>query len=165
MSIADGMLSELSYEAENTRKLLARVPKEHLGWKPHPKSMTLGQLASHVAETTQWVTGIASADEMVFDPATYKPKICGSAEELVQVHDAGVKAAEAALKTITDEQMFVPWSLKTPTETLFTLPRVAVLRSMVLSHTVHHRGQLTVYLRLKDVPLPSIYGPSADEQP
>ena len=164
MSIADGMLSELSYEAENTRKLLARVPSEHLGWKPHEKSMTLGQLASHLAEICQWVKPTIDADEMTFDPDSYVPRIYGSAEELVAVHDAAAKDAQAALAGVTDDKMFVPWTLKAGAKVLFTLPRVAVLRSMILSHIVHHRGQLTVYLRLKDVPLPSIYGPSADEQ-
>jgi len=124
----------------------------------------LGELASHLADIVNWTQTIATTDEMVFDPAEFKPKIYGSAQELVSVFDAGVKAAEAALATIPDDKMFVPWSLKTPTETIFTLPRVATLRTMVLSHLVHHRGQLTVYLRLKDVPLPSVYGPSADEQ-
>ncbi|MBI5091198.1 MAG: DinB family protein [Candidatus Hydrogenedentes bacterium] len=165
MRIAASLISELSYESANTRKLLARVPNEHLGWKPHAKSMTLAHLASHVAEIPQYVPPTVTANELVFDPATYKPTICGSAAEILALHDAAVKDAEQALKSVTDAQMMENWTFRTPTETLFTMPRIAVLRSMVLSHIYHHRGQLTVYLRLKDVPLPALYGPSADEQP
>lgn len=163
MSIAASLTQELLYEAGNTRKLLARAPNEHLGWKPHAKSMTLGELAVHVADIPNYVLPVITTEEFAFDPEQHTPKRYVSAAELVAAHDAAVKAAEAALNGVADEQLMVNWSLKTPTATLFTLPRVAVLRSMVLNHWYHHRGQLTVYLRMKDVPLPETYGPSADE--
>ena len=165
MSTVTDMLGELVYESANTRKLLERVPMEHLGWKPHPKSMTLGQLASHLAEIPQWVAPIVTAEEMVFDPETYVPKIYTSTAELVKVHDAALEDAKKALDGMADDQLNVIWRLKTPKQILCEMPRGVVLRTMVLNHAFHHRGQLTVYLRLKDVPLPALYGPSADERP
>ena len=164
MSIVGDMLGELVYESANTRKLLERVPEEFIGWQPHPKSMTLGQLSSHLAEIPQWVKSIVTDEEMEFDPEQYVPTIYTTNAELLKTHDAAVEDAKKALDGMTDDQLNVIWRLKTPKQILCEMPRGVVLRTMVLNHAFHHRGQLTVYLRLKDVPLPALYGPSADEK-
>jgi uncharacterized damage-inducible protein DinB len=164
MSISEGMVQELQYEAATTRKLLERVPEEQFGWKPHEKSMTLGHLASHLAETFEWAIMTLTSDGFDFDPATSKAFNATSRDELLAAFEKGLKEATAALQGASDEQLLQPWKLSAGGQTIFELPRVAVMRTWILNHAVHHRGQLSVYLRLLDVPVPSIYGPSADEQ-
>ena len=164
MSIVGDMLAELLHESSNTRKLLERVPEEHLGWTPHSKSMTLGRLACHLAEIPQWVTPIVTTEEMVFDPEQYAQTIYATNTKLVNAYDKTIADAKKSLESIADEQLNVIWRLKTPIQTLYEMPRRVVLRTMVLNHAFHHRGQLTVYLRMKDIPLPPLYGPSADEK-
>jgi uncharacterized damage-inducible protein DinB len=166
MPIKDSFLPEYDHELGTTRRVLERVPEAEFGWKPHEKSMTLGQLAGHVATIPYYLTATMAApfyDFAVPDPArgTDKPE---SREALLRDFDQKVKVARAALANASDAEMMAPWSLKNGEHTIFTLPRVAAIRSLVLNHLIHHRGQLSVYLRLKGVPVPSIYGPSADEQ-
>ena len=163
MAMADGLIAELEHEAANTRRLLERVPEAELGWRPHPKSMSLGVLAGHQAETLGWGVVILTQDHQDLDPEKYQPAVPKTVTELLAAFDQNLAAFKAALGKLTDVQLRAPWTLSVKGKVVFTRPRVAVIRSMILNHAVHHRGQLTVYLRLKNVPLPAIYGPSADE--
>ena len=167
MNIAEFMVGEFDHEAGNTRKVLERVPEAHVTWKPHPKSYSLGDLALHLANLPFWVGLTMNQTELDLDPAGGAPprpkRVWESRATLLKAHDDNVAAARALIAAAADADMMVPWSLKKRGDVVFTMPRVAVLRGMVFNHIVHHRGQLTVYLRMKDVPLPSLYGPSADE--
>jgi uncharacterized damage-inducible protein DinB len=163
--ITQSLLQELEYETPATRKTLERVP-EKLDWAPHTKSMTLGRLAQHVAEIPDWAVKAITLDELDLAPPgapPQKPPVLTSAAELVAAFDKNIAAAKAALAGTNDDHMMKPWSLKMGGKTILTLPRVAVVRNFVLNHNVHHRAQLGVYLRLNNVPVPSVYGPSADE--
>lgn len=156
-------LADLEHELALTRRVLERVPDEHLGWKPHEKSMTLGALASHLANLAFY--GIATLQGDEFDVATAPPnKVVDSRDELLARFDERVATFRELLASTEDEALGRPWSLRHGSHVAFTLPRIGVLRSMVVNHMVHHRAQLGVYLRLLDVPVPSVYGPSADEQ-
>jgi uncharacterized damage-inducible protein DinB len=126
--------------------------------------MPLGRLAGHVAELTGWIAAILTQDELDFATANYKPVVATSVAELLEMFDKNLSTATDLLKTQTDEHLMKTWRLRDGEKVFFELPRVAVIRSMALNHIIHHRGQLSVYLRLQDVPLPSIYGPTADEQ-
>ena len=164
MNIIDPILQEYQQEMGTTRKVLERVPDEHWNWKPHPKSMSMGGLASHLVEGQWWAIGTMKDDVWVMDMAAYKPFIAADRAELLAAFDRNVADAVAAMTGVSDEQMMKTWSMKTPDgNVMMAMPRVAVVRAFILNHTIHHRGQLSVYLRLKDVPLPQIYGPSADE--
>ena len=165
MSIGEQLAAELEQEAKTTRRLLERVPEASFGWKPHEKSMSLGQLAGHVAQLPGLVVVALTQDEFDFAVAGWKPFIPQSTAELVEQHDANAKAAAEALRAGADDRMGETWKLKSGDHALFEMPRGLVARFVGLNHIVHHRGQLSVYLRLLDVPLPSIYGPSADEAP
>lgn len=147
-----------------TRKSLERVPEGKTDWQPHPKSMTLGRLAGHLAELPTWVVETMQRDELSLD-GQYTPFISSSPKELLAMFDAKVAEARALISEATDEQLMKPWSLIVRGQKVFTMPKIAVIRGMVMNHIIHHRGQLTVYLRLNDVPVPSLYGPSADERP
>jgi uncharacterized damage-inducible protein DinB len=164
MSIIDGMIQELQQEALGTRKCLERVPVEHFAWTPHPKSMTLGRLASHIAESPSWMNPIMDLDVFDWKQGDYQPFVAASREELLKTFDEAVANAVASATGRSDEHLLKTWTMTMDGHTIISLPRAAVVRSFILSHMVHHRGQLTVYLRLKEVPLPSLYGPSADEQ-
>lgn len=163
--IATSLLPEFDLEMANTRKVLERVPEADFAWKPHAKSFSMGELAGHVASIPGWMTSTLVDD--AFDvspggvPASF-PK-AASAKEAVAMFDEGVPAARAALEAASDAAFLESWSLLASGEPLFTMPRVAVVRSFVMNHLIHHRAQLCVYLRLKDVPVPALYGPSADE--
>jgi len=163
MTIAESFQQELAYESGNTRRMLERVPMEKSDWTPHPKSMTLGRLASHVAETTEWVGYTVERDELVLDPGQYKPKIYASTDEMVLAFDAACTAAMEALQGRDDATMMRTWRLIVGGQAVMELPKIVVLKSMVLNHMIHHRGQLSVYLRMNNVPLPGLYGPTADE--
>ena len=166
MSIADALIPEFDHEMGTTRRVLDRVPEQEFAWKPHEKSMSLGQLAGHVANIPFWCTATLRADSL--DLATLgeeaKPKAPASRADLLKGFDERVAAARAILVTTTDAEMMAPWSLKSGDHVFFTMPRVSTLRSFVMNHLIHHRGQLSVYLRLKNVPVPPIYGPTADEK-
>lgn len=164
MNFIDGIIPEYHHEMAQTRKVLERVPDEHWGWKPHPRSMGLGQLASHIAESQGWTASTVSTDELIMDPSTYRPYIAANRAELLQEFDKNVSEAANVMKSLTNEQLMRDWTMKTPDGTVMVqMPKIGVIRSFIISHTIHHRAQLTVYLRMKDVPLPSLYGPSADD--
>ena len=164
MAIRDALLQELEQEAQTTRRVLERVPDSGLGWKPHPKSMTLGQLALHVATTPGGVAEIASKPSIDTPPAFDQPA-AQSAAELLPALDASVRRAKELVGAMDDETMLATWTLSSNGQVLMAMPRVALLRAIMLNHWYHHRGQLSVYLRQLNVPVPSIYGPSADENP
>ena len=168
MPIVDSLLPEFDHEFATTRKLLERVPDADLGWKPHEKSMSLGQLATHVANIGGfWCTETMNApfyDASAANDPQARLEPAASSEALLKDFDAKIKIARAAVAGKTDAEMMAPWTLKAGGHDIFTMPRVAVYRSFIMNHMIHHRGQLSVYLRMRNVPLPSIYGPSADEQ-
>ncbi len=166
MSIAQALLGEWDHELVATRKILERIPSDQMGYKPHEKSFSLGDLANHVATIPLWGQTTATSDEFDFNPPggeMWKPPRTASAAELVTLFDEASAGFKAALAGVTDTQMMRPWSLLNAGQAMFTMPKAAVLRGFIFNHLVHHRGQLTVYLRLLDVPVPSVYGPSADE--
>lgn len=164
MAISTALIPEFDNEMPNTRKVLERVPEDKFGWKPHEKSPTLIWLASHVANIPAW--GAVTLNSQYFDVESgdFKPAEPKSRKELLEAFDANVKICRAAFEKAADPQFLEPWSLKAGGNTIFTLPRVAVVRTMVMNHLIHHRAQLTVYLRMNDVPVPALYGPSADEK-
>ena len=166
MAFVDALLPEFDHEMATTRRLLERVPESALGWKPHDKSMTLAQLSGHIANIPLWCTWVldVSSFDIAEAPDEVRPKLPGSREALLKDFDGKVSGARANLVKRTDAELLVPWTLKNAGHVLFTLPRISAIRTFVMNHSIHHRGQLTVYLRLKDVPLPPIYGPTADEQ-
>ncbi|MBZ5583382.1 MAG: DinB family protein [Acidobacteriia bacterium] len=166
MRISDAIVPELDHEAGNTRKTLERIPADKFTWKPHTKSMSMGQLAIHVATIPEWVGAILGGDGMDFaspEVAGYKPPDLKTTKELLDRFDKTTADARAAITAADDEHLMKPWTLRAGPQVFFTLPRIAVIRSMVMSHTIHHRAQLGVYLRLNEIPVPSVYGPSADE--
>ena len=162
-NIATSLIAELEHEAKTTRAVLERVPADKFDWKPHDKSMSFGQLASHVAEMHGWTKPTVEQPELDFAKMDYKPFQPKTTDELVQHFEKNYNEAIASLEGASDEIWFEPWALRNGEQVYFTMPKVVVMRSMVLNHIVHHRGQLSVYLRLNDIPVPSMYGPSADE--
>jgi uncharacterized damage-inducible protein DinB len=165
MRIADPYIEELTMEASTTKRVLERVPEAHLTWRPHPKSMSLGQLALHVATLPCQLTEFVAGDELDFGAAAAGPPTAGSQWELMEAFTSGIVRARSYLADLTDERAAATWRLMAGERQLFAAPRAAVLRSFLFNHWYHHRGQLLVYLRLLDVPVPSVYGPSADENP
>jgi uncharacterized damage-inducible protein DinB len=166
MSISASLLPEFDQEMANTRKALERMPDDKFDWKPHEKSGTMGWLANHLANLPSWTVYTINQDSLDLAPTggeSIKWEGKGSRQELLDYFDTNVGAARAAIAGASDEEMLKPWSLLKGGVTLMTLPKIAVLRGFVMNHVIHHRGQFTVYLRLNDVPVPSIYGPSADE--
>jgi len=163
MAAITALLQELEHEAQTTKRVLERVPNDQLAWKPHPKSMSLGQLALHVATVPGMVATIAAQPE-VEAPQFTQPSATSSAE-LVPALDASVARAKELLGGMDDGALGATWRLKRGDREVLAIPRGAFLRSIMLNHWYHHRGQLSVYLRQLNVPLPSIYGPSADENP
>jgi uncharacterized damage-inducible protein DinB len=162
MSATAAILQEFEQECKTTRRLLERVPTDKLAWKPHAKSMSLGTLAMHVASSPGYITGWATQDSVEFaGEASPEPK---SAAEVLAAHDDSVAKTKANLSQIGDTGMGHMWAMKSlDGKTVMTMPKAALVRSIALNHVYHHRGQLSVYLRLLDIPVPSIYGPSADE--
>ena len=163
MSQKNALIAELQMEAAATRKMLERVPVEKNDWKPHHKSTKLGNLAAHVAELPGWVAMTMATDE--FDVATmnYNPAIPQSTEELIAHFNGNIDKAVAALENATDEDFDKMWTLRNGEHVIFTMPRKGVLRVSGFSHMIHHRAQLSVYLRMLDVYVPGMYGPSADD--
>jgi uncharacterized damage-inducible protein DinB len=162
MSLVDALLPEFDHEMTVTRKVLERVPDGQFDWKPHQKSMSLGQLAQHVATIPTW--GKVAMTQETFDLAGNPPAApLPTCNEILSLFDRNVSDARASLVGRGDGEMMAQWTLKRGAHTLFSMPRASVWRSFVMNHLIHHRAQLGVYLRLHDVPLPSVYGPSADE--
>ena len=164
MTIAELLLPEVDQELATTRRVLERVPEDKFSWKPHDKSFSMGDLASHVVNTVKWTDDTMNRTE--FDLASVKPeelnRVAKNRAELLAWFDANVPSARAVLAK-PDADYSVPWTLKKGDTVFFTMPRYHCVRSFVLNHIVHHRAQLGVYLRLNDVSLPGSYGPSADE--
>jgi uncharacterized damage-inducible protein DinB len=167
MSLSQSLLPEFDHEMANTRKVLERIPEDKLDWKVHEKSNTIGWVAAHLAEIPAWVDLTLNQDSLDVAPPggePYRTPPAASRQEILDRFDKNLSAARAAIAAAPDEQFMKPWSLLKGGETILTLPRAAVVRSFVLNHTIHHRAHLCVYLRLNDVPVPALYGPSADEQ-
>jgi len=166
MAISASVLPEFEHEMASTRKILAIVPEGDAAWRPHPKSTSIGALALHLSNIPHWTSATLERTELDLAPPggpTYDPPKFESIAKALADFDHHVAHGKQLIASATDADWMTPWTFKFAGQTRFTLPRVAVLRSFVMSHMIHHRGQMTVYLRLRDVPLPSIYGPTADE--
>jgi len=163
MRIAEALLQELEQEAHATRRVLERVPDAHLDWRPHAKSFSLGQLALHVAQIPGGVATLAMQSPAT-PPAFVQERAARSADLLPALEES-IKTAKAAIGDLDDTRMMETWRLMSGDHELMAMPRAALLRAIMLNHWYHHRGQLLVYLRQLDVPLPSVYGPTADENP
>ena len=156
-------IAELKHEAASTKRILERVPEGKFDWRPHPKSMSLGRLAAHVAELPGFLNSILTVDEFDFARGDYKPSPASTPQELMNVFEQKLVEVVQTLQNTTDERMQASFTLRSGDHVLATLPRVVAIRSMALNHIIHHRGQIAVYLRLLDIPVPGMYGPSADE--
>ena len=161
--IATSLINEMTHEIETTRKCLERIPAEKFSYKPHEKSIDMGRLATHVAEMFGWTKPTIENSELDFATADYKPFEPKTTAELVEFLDKMAAESIETLRDTPDEKFMENWSLRNGEQIYFTLPKVAVMRSFVMNHIIHHRGQLSVYMRLNDIPVPGIYGPSADE--
>jgi uncharacterized damage-inducible protein DinB len=167
MSYAATLLPEFDHEMANTRKVLERIPNDKFDWRPHPKSNTIGWNANHIADLPGWSVFIATEPGYEFAPvggAPYQMPTLKSSDEIVATFDHNVAAARAATSQLKDESLNDGWTLRGGDRIVFTMPRVAVLRSFLMNHIIHHRAILSVYLRLNDIPVPALYGPSGDEQ-
>ena len=163
MKLIDSLIMEFEREAQTTRKHLERLPNDKLDWRPHEKSFTAGALASHITDLARWGGAIFNHEEFDFDPATYKPYQAGSVADLLKTFDDNVRNAKQAMAAVADESLMQPWRFKIMGRVRFERPKALAFRDFTLSHVIHHRGQLSVYLRLLNVPVPGSYGPSADE--
>ena len=163
-TLAQRFTAELRQEAISTRKMLERIPSDKLAWKPNEKSMTLERIAGHIVEMVGWTKETLTQDELDFSKHDYTPKVYTDSAEMVADFDKNVAQAVEILGDTSDEMMWKNWRMRNGEEISFEMPKVVVMRSFVMSHLIHHRGQLSVYLRLLDIPVPPIYGPSADEQ-
>jgi uncharacterized damage-inducible protein DinB len=157
------LIAELKQEATSTKKILEKVPEGKFDWKPHEKSMTLGRLASHVAELPGFLNSILTMDEFDFAKGHYKAFHPKTPEELMNVFQQKLDEVVQTLQNTSDEQLYANFTLRNGEQVFATIPRIAAARSMALNHIIHHRGQIGVYLRLLDIPVPGMYGPSADE--
>ena len=165
IKMMEPMAGELQQEAATTKRVLERVPADKLAWKPHPKSMSLGQLAMHVASIPGAIAGMAQVDEFEVNPANFNQPGPKDLAEVLAALDSSVKAAQEYLGGVSEAAAMGNWRLKANGHEVMAMPRAAMLRTIMFNHWYHHRGQLSVYLRLLDVPVPVIYGPSADENP
>ena len=166
MRISDTLLPEFDHEMASTRKTLERVPDDKFDWTPHKKSMTMGGLATHLANIPTWAVHALEKDSIDLAPEGEAPprvEPARSRQEVLERFDQAVASARAAINEASNEKLMESWSLLSSGKTIMTLPRVGVLRGFVMNHNIHHRAQLGVYLRLNDIPVPSVYGPSADE--
>lgn len=161
--LAQIALGDLDHELRTTRRVLARVPMDRADWKPHERSMTLGQLAAHLAGVPAWGTMTLTTEELDFAQPTPRPPAPTTTDELLATFDVGAARLQELVAAAGDEALRERWTARNGEHVVFALPRVGVLRGFILSHMIHHRAQLGVYLRLLDVPVPSMYGPSADE--
>lgn len=163
MTLGQILAAELEHEAVSTRKMLERIPADKLTWKPHEKSMSLERIAGHIVEMITWTGVTLTGDELDFSKFDYTPKVYTDAAQLTAELDKNVAEAIGALRSAANDTMAENWTLRNGEQIYFTMPKTAVMRSFVMNHIIHHRGQLSVYLRLLDIPVPGIYGPSADE--
>ncbi|MBO0720927.1 MAG: DinB family protein [Blastocatellia bacterium] len=166
MSISESILPEFDQEMASTRKTLERVPDDRFDWKPHEKSSALGALVTHLSNIPGWTTMTIEQDELDVAPPgepAFRNEPVKSQQEALSIFDTNIAAARAALAGASDELLLKPWTLLSGGHTILTLPKIAVIRTFVMNHLIHHRAQLGVYLRLNDLPVPSVYGPSADE--
>jgi uncharacterized damage-inducible protein DinB len=163
MSLAESLLMEFDQEAQTTKRVLERVPDDKLTWKPHPTSFSLGQLAQHIASGPGQIAAAVVPDTFEF-PNSPRPE-AKSRQEVLETFSKSMASARATLKSMDDARLLSDWTLTKNGKVLMSVPRIGFLRSIVMNHTYHHRGQLSVYLRMLEVPVPSIYGPSADENP
>jgi uncharacterized damage-inducible protein DinB len=163
MSFAESIIQELVGVSATTQKMLERIPDDKLGWKPHEKSMSMSRLATHVAEIPNWVPLIVNSDELDLAKRDPKPREHGSRKEILDLFQGVLEDTKKALAGKSDQELMLPWKLKMGSQVVFELPRAVAIRSAVMNHLIHHRGQLSVYLRLNDIPVPGAYGPSADE--
>jgi uncharacterized damage-inducible protein DinB len=167
MSIAKSILPEFEQEMAGTRKVLERIPDNKLDWKAHEKSNTIGWVACHLAEIPGWVEGTLTQDTWEINPEggePYQSPKLGSRQAILDLFDANVAAAKERFHSTPDEEFAKSWSLLSGGVTLMTMPKLEVIRTWVLNHTIHHRAHLCVYLRLNDIPVPGLYGSSGDEQ-
>ena len=167
MSLGQSLLPEFDHEMANTRKVLERIPEDKLDWKVHEKSNTIGWVGMHLAELPAWIEIGLNQDSFDVDPPggqPYRTPPATSRRAILDRFDKNVAAGRAALAAAPDAEFLKPWSLLKAGQTVFTIPRAAVVRSFVLNHMIHHRAHLCVYLRLNGIPVPALYGPSADEQ-
>jgi uncharacterized damage-inducible protein DinB len=164
MTLGQILTMELQNEMVSARKMLERIPDDKLSWKPHEKSMTLERIAGHIVEMIGWTGVTLTQDELDFAKFDFKPKVYTDSAELVADLDENIAQAVEVLKNTSNETMMENWRMRNGEQIYFEMPKAAVMRSFVMNHIIHHRGQLSVYLRMLDIPVPSIYGPSADEQ-
>jgi uncharacterized damage-inducible protein DinB len=162
MAIKDALLPEYDHEMGTARRVLERVPEDKLTWQPHEKSMTLGRLATHLAEIPEWVVIVLNHPEFNMT-GNHSAAAKTSRADILALFDKNVQAGRALLDAKSDAELMAPWTFKRDGQTMFSMPGIAAVRAWVMNHTIHHRGQLSVYLRLTNTPVPAIYGPSADE--
>lgn len=166
MTIGQSMLPEFDQEMQNTRKTLERIPDEKWNWKPHEKSGTLGWLAGHVGTVPEWIAMTIKTEELDYAPVNgpaYEPPKINNRQEVLAAFDKAAAEARAALEGVSDQDIMKNWRLLAGGQEVLAMPRIACIRGMCINHLIHHRGQLTVYFRLIGVPVPGLYGPSADE--
>lgn len=165
MALKDALIAEMKHESSMTRKMLEKVPLDKKDWKPHEKSMTLGRLASHVAEITHWTSDIIHIDDFDFTKNyNFNPQNASSPEELIEIFQTNLDKAISDLSVMNDQDFDKTWTVRRGEQVMFQTPKKVALRGWAYNHLIHHRGQLSVYLRLLDVPVPGMYGPSADEK-
>jgi len=162
-NISSVLIGEMEQEAKTTRTCLERVPADKFDWKPHEKSMEFGKLAAHIAEMFGWTPATLQQAELDFSKMDYKPFEPKTTDDLLEFFDKTVAEAIDVLRNTGDEVFLEDWTMRNAEKVYFTMPKAVVMRSFVMNHIVHHRGQLSVYLRLNDIPVPALYGPSADE--
>jgi uncharacterized damage-inducible protein DinB len=165
MGLSESLLPEFDHEMANTRKTLERVPDDKFDWKPHAKSSAMGSLAGHLANLPSWGALAIGSDSFDMAPGgePVKTPVLSSSKDVLSTFDDNVAQTRSAIQSANDQDLFKPWTLMSNGKTILTMPKIAILRSFVVNHIIHHRAQLGVYLRLNDLPVPSIYGPSADE--
>lgn len=161
--IKQALMKEIEHEGVQTKKVLERIPFDHFDWQPHPKSRPIGKLAIHVAEVPRWTSRAVTLPEFDIAATPIQLPEVADADQLVRLSNRNIENALADLEKATDEELMTLWTFRRGPSIVFTLPRAAVIRAMAMNHLVHHRGQLTVYLRLLNIPVPGLYGPSADE--
>jgi len=161
MAIADALVMEIDQESKTTQRVLDRIPEDKLGWKPHPRSYSLGQLAFHIARAQGFLVDVASKDS--FEIGDLKQPEATSKKEIMDAFSQGTASAKQTVAKLDDARLMATWTATKNGKVLMSMPRIGFIRAIAMNHIYHHRGQLSVYLRLLDVPVPSIYGPSADE--